>query len=233
MTWSRHRLPAVVLVLGLVPGALAAAAPRSPVAGRTPGQRERVLQLQQRVLALAAVEAVTVESLASALGVRLAPPVQVHEHRREWPVLPSDVFADGTITEAGRHIIVSMKPAPALQLAFEDLAPTLSALPYFMDSRSSHIDAHSLATRVYAIDHTFEGKGGVLRLQIPTTLPADTPDHDARARDQGYASMYGINSRIALVETIHFTTDRSRLGPASMRASLAKRRQRKTPARLR
>lgn len=232
MTCAR-RLRAIVLVLGLMPAAVAAAAPRSPVAGRTPAQRERVVRLQQRVLALAAVEAVTVQSLASALGVQLAPPVQIHEYRREWPVLPSDVFADGTITEAGRDIIVSMKPAPALQLAFEDLAPTLSALPYFMESPSRHIDAHSLATRVYAIDHTFEGKGGVLRLQIPTTLPADTLDHDAKARDQGYASMYGTNPRIVLVETIHFTTDRGRLAPLSMRASLAVRRQRRMPARFR
>ena len=203
----------------------------TPAGERTPRQRERVVELGRRVQALAAVEPVSVESLAAALGARLGPPVQLHAHRRERPVLPSELFDGGLIIEAGPNLMVEVRPAPGLQLAFEDVAAVLVKLPYSMETRSSHLDAHSLATRIHAIDHVFHLKGGQLRVQVLTTVAADAPDHDRKAQAEGHDSMLGLNSRLARVEHILFTTAGKRLatGPWPGAASLEQRRKRKRP----
>jgi hypothetical protein len=200
----RHLLPALLL-LPLSLAVEAQAAPSAP--GRGPDQRERVAMLQRQLLALTALETVTVQSLTDALNARVGPPVQVTPYRREWPLLPSTLIAEGQIVQAGTDLVyVEVVPAQALNLSFEDLAIVLAKLPYYLESRSGHVGVDSVASRIYAIDHRFRGKAGILDVQIPTRLPDDTPDREVKAIREGYAVASGATSRDVRVASIQFRT---------------------------
>jgi hypothetical protein len=199
----RSLLPTLLLLL-LSVAADARAAP--PARARGGEQLERVAMLQRQLLALTALETVTVRSLTNALNARVEPPVQVTPYRREWPLRPSAVIAEGQIIEAGPDVMVKLIPASSLELSFEDLAVVLGKLPYFVRDRSAHVGVDSVATRVYAIDHKFKGRAGVLTVQIPTTLPDDTPDREVKAIREGYAAASGATSRGVRVASILFRT---------------------------
>ena len=227
----RHPATALSIALLAFTGSGAFAQPR-PV-GRTPTtERQGVDSLQRRVLALAGIERMTVQGATDALGVKLQTPQQIHERRREWPITPNDVIAAGVIIEAGSNILIEIKPAPTLQLSFEDLAVVLTKQPYYLDPRQSHVGADSVATKIYAIDHAFRVKAGELRVQVPVSLPSDTPDHGVQAIRRGRDQTLGVlNARDARVHAIFFSTDVSRAPEASMMVPLEQRRKRRAARR--
>ncbi len=102
---ERHVASALSIVL-LVLTASRAAAQAAPAGPAPRPQRQGVASLQKRVLALAAIERMTVQGAAEALGVTLQSPEQIHERRREWPLTPNEVIAGGEIIEAGSNILI-------------------------------------------------------------------------------------------------------------------------------
>ena len=223
-----RRVASALSIVLLVLTASRAAAQAGPAGPAPRTQRQGVASLQKRVLALAAIERMTVQGAAEALGVTLQSPEQIHERRREWPLTPNEVIAGGEIIEAGSNILIEIKPAPTLRLSFEELAAILMKQPYYLDPRESHVGADSVATKIYAIDHAFRVKAGELRVQVPVTLAPDTPNHGVQAIRRGYNQALGApDARDARVDAIFFSTDVSRAPEPSMSAPLDQRRKRR------
>ena len=174
--------PLAILALALALSAVTVDASAAPPTTRmSPERRENLATLRQQIRTFTTLEARTVDDVVRGLGMRIGPAIQVHEHRREWPIQPSAALEGGTIMEGGRELIVKLQLSRGLNATFEELASVLMDVPHFMDALEGHHGEDSLATRVLAIDHSFKVRGGHLTLRTANAFSSRYTQPD----DQG------------------------------------------------
>jgi hypothetical protein len=190
-------------------------------AARTAEQREKVAGLLQRIQSLSALRPLTPEAAMAALGGKFGPPRQINPERRQWRLLPSDLYAGGLILQAGATVVVTVAPSPAVGLVFEDVAGSLKDRPYFLTPVKQ---PYKGTTRVWVVEHIFQVAAGQLRLQIFPTIPPDDPAQVAKAEEEGQAIMKGKNARPAPVTSFSVSSLTPTRAPAEM-APLSQRRK--------
>ena len=220
-----HHRRVLLLVAVLVCSIIrqATAAPTSPA--RTAEQREQVAVLLKRIHAVSALSPLTPEAAMGALGATFGPPKQINAERRQWKLLPSDLYAGGLILQSGATVIVTVAPSPAVELVFEDVASDLRHRPYFM---SAVKQTYKGVPRVWVVEHIFQVAAGQLRLQILPSIPPDDPSQVAKAEQEGQAIMMGRTGRPARVTSFSVSNLTPTRAPSDM-APLSQRRKARRP----
>jgi len=213
-------------LVSLLAGSLASqAAPKPKRAPRLTPRQVKVAELQRRVLAVSNLPQLTPEAIMDALGVEVDTPKQVTERRKEWSVLPSELYAGGRIVQAGDWVVVEVAPAAALQVSFEDLAGGMLTLPYWRDDAEAIVGEDSGETRVFAVNHLFLVPAGQLAVQVPTTVPEHALDHDVKAGREAHETTIGVVSRTVRVGSILVNNEAPELNEIRM-IPLEERRKR-------
>jgi hypothetical protein len=223
MHHPRATIVALTALLSVAQGGEASADPARDT--RSADRRDTVALLKARIVAVSALNPLTPESIIAALGAEAGPPEMLSKYRREWTLRPSDLYAGGTIAQTKDRVFVEFTPAKALQVSFEDLVGGLLKVPYYSDLREAHHGEDSVATRVYAVDHVFLVTAGELRIQVPTSVPAEATNQSVKALEEGFATTRGLNSRTVRVDTI-LITSKAHARDDSMMPPLAERRRR-------
>jgi hypothetical protein len=218
-----RRLLLLVAVLVCCISRQAAAAPAAPA--RTAEQRDRVAALLKRIHAVSALRPLTPEAAMGALGATFGPPKQINAERRQWKLQPSDLYAGGLILQSGATVIVTVAPAPALELTFEDVASDLRDRPYFMLPVKQ---TYKGMPRVWVVEHIFQIAAGQLRLQILPSISPDDPAQVAKAEQEGQAIMMGRAGRPARVTSFSVSSLTPTRAPSDM-APLSQRRKARRP----
>ena len=177
-------------------------------------RKKKLDVFKQQIVAVCALNPLTIEGAAKALNTRLGFQQQLSQARTEWPIEPTEVIRLGLATRFGPDTMVEITPTPALELSFEDLAALFMDTPYDWDVREGHHgDLDSVATRVFATDHVFKVPAGTLRLHFPYKVPAEDPEHFTRAIKEAAATARGTHPGKVLVESLTVST----MGPVTVR----------------
>ena len=158
-------------------------------------------------------------------GSRSTHPKKVTEHRQEWSVHPSDLYAGGRIVQAGDWVVVEVAPAATLQVSFEDLSAGMLALPYWRDDAQAPVGEDPAETRVFAANHMFLVPAGLLAVQVPTSVPQHALDYDSKTAREAHETTIGAISRTVRVGTILVNNEAPELNELSM-IPLEERRKR-------
>jgi hypothetical protein len=217
-------IAALAVLTTLVSQAHAQPAP----APRTADHKAKLAALLQRMHAVAALRPLTPETAIAALGTTFGPPKQIKADRRQWRMLPSELFAGGMIMQAGATVVVTVAPSQALGVVFEDLAGSLLDRPYHMSPVKQDYKG---TPRVWVVEHVFQVAAGQLRLQTFPSIPPDDPGQVAKAEAEGKTVMLGKAAAPARVMSFSVSSLPPGRQPADMTPLGQRRKRTRGPAR--
>jgi hypothetical protein len=149
---------------------------------------------------------------AEILGTRLGAPSNPTAYRIEWSLEPTQLIAKGTAVGSRNKdwSFVEIVPHASLDLAFEDFVPHLLDAGYTLDDRRVHLVHDSVATSVTCIRHVFRVEAGELTIEVPTRVPPETPNQEAKAMSQGWDAAKGRGVSRNQVGTVYIHNEPSR-----------------------
>jgi hypothetical protein len=162
-------------------------------------------QLAQKIVDLCRRPQLAPAQAAEILGSRPAPPRSPNEVSTKWSLQPTELFVEaiGGVMPGGDSYM-SIVPRPSLGLAFEDFVPLLLDSDHTMVAQRSHPWHDSLATMVENVKHVFRVEVGELIIEVPTTVPKESPNQEEKAIRQGLDAATGSNAQRNRVRVIYF-----------------------------
>jgi hypothetical protein len=226
------RFPAVVCFALLCPvhacaGPAELAAPKgTETSAKTPGSPpttnpEKARQLVEAIIKVSQLPRLDRVKAAEILGTRLGAQRNATEYRMEWSLEPTQLIAEGSAVgvRGKAWTLLEIVPHPSLDLTFEDFVPYLLDASYSLDALRVHLVHDSVATSITRIRHVFRIEGGELTIEVPTTVPPETPDQDSKATTEGWDAAKGRSSNRSQVVTVYFNNElgRSWRNPRTLR----------------
>jgi hypothetical protein len=226
------RFPALVCLALLCPvhacaGPAELAAPKgTETSAKTPvspptTNPEKARQLVEAIIKVSQLPRLDRVKAAEILGTRLGAQRNATEYRMEWSLEPTQLIAEGTAVgvRGKAWALVKIAPHPSLDLAFEDFVPHLLDASYTLDARRVHLVHDSVATSITRLKHVFRIEGGEMTIEVPTTVPPETPYQESNAMSEGWNAAKGKSASRSQVVTVYFSNElgRSWRNPRTLR----------------